>query len=393
MTTSGNGCQGSNHICITSWIEKLRQKTGDASSANRMGSTNVKIVLASPSIARAVAGVNIITILFTGSVNGMDNSLSRVVLAQAGTRHTPSAMMANNVRPSQIGGICSKETNTEDQLEPEDLPFVLGPEFQPKENTMVIIDKSGVHRLEIRCCELSQCVEPKTAFTFRVLDDFLLDNLECGTSAMNYYSKLRRMTSSMFPHLVPVILCLLHQPGHDIDKACCKDRYRELMRVARQWRQLKTMKWHGFGHRSDIPSTGELALFCPACPQPGINVLVAGDESLDDDDKNSPSWKYTRSFVMDGNFKAEHLHPIKPLMKFGCPMVLDSWWERTGIKCIWQRLLTWWKNRAATTTGRSIKLMLLGTSWSPPVLGELPVPDTVALSLTPWLIFKKAKGE
>ncbi|KAG1879029.1 hypothetical protein F4604DRAFT_1880057 [Suillus subluteus] len=198
----------------------------------------------------------------------------------------------------------------EDQLEPEDLPFVLGPEFQPKENTMVIIDKSGVHRLEIRCCNCPNALSPdiqmfrhgffpasfnrpKTAFTFRVLDDFLLDNLECGTSAMNYYSKLRRMTSSMFPHLVP-------------------DRYRELMRVARQWRQLKTMKWHGFGHRSDIPSTGELALFCPACPQPGINVLVAGDESLDDDDKNSPSWKYTRSFVMDGNFKAEHLHPIKP---------------------------------------------------------------------------------
>src|SRR5258708_29918577 len=46
---------------------------------------------------------------------------------------------------------------------------------------------------------------PKTAFTFRVLDDFLLDNLECGTSAMNYYSKLRQMTSSMFPHLVPVM--------------------------------------------------------------------------------------------------------------------------------------------------------------------------------------------
>jgi hypothetical protein len=27
----------------------------------------------------------------------------------------------------------------------------------------------------------------------------------------------------------------------------------------------------------------------------------------------TPRWKYTRSFVMDGNFKAEHLHPIKPL--------------------------------------------------------------------------------
>jgi hypothetical protein len=25
----------------------------------------------------------------------------------------------------------------------------------------------------------------------------------------------------------------------------------------------------------------------------------------------TPSWKYTRSFVMDRNFKVEHLHPIK----------------------------------------------------------------------------------
>ncbi|KAG2132124.1 uncharacterized protein EDB93DRAFT_1107960 [Suillus bovinus] len=26
----------------------------------------------------------------------------------------------------------------------------------------------------------------------------------------------------------------------------------------------------------------------------------------------TPSWKYTRSFVTDSNFEAEHLHPIKP---------------------------------------------------------------------------------
>ncbi|KAG1850241.1 hypothetical protein DFJ58DRAFT_914749 [Suillus subalutaceus] len=97
----------------------------------------------------------------------------------------------------------------------------------------------------------------------------------------------------------------LSSKGHYIDKAWGKDRYRELMRVARQWRQLKTMKWHGFGHCSDSPNAGDLALFCPACPQPGINVSFSGDESLDE-------WKYTRSFVMDRNFKAEHLHPMKP---------------------------------------------------------------------------------
>ncbi|KAG2067459.1 hypothetical protein BDR04DRAFT_1027307 [Suillus decipiens] len=72
---------------------------------------------------------------------------------------------------------------------------------------MVIIDKSRVHRLEVQCCHypnaLSSDIQmfqhgffsasfnrPKTAFTFRVLDDFLLDNLGCGTLVMNYYSKL-----------------------------------------------------------------------------------------------------------------------------------------------------------------------------------------------------------
>ncbi|KAG2155980.1 uncharacterized protein EDB93DRAFT_1239103 [Suillus bovinus] len=150
---------------------------------------------------------------------------------------------------------------------------------------MVIIDKSGVHRLEVRCCDCPNTMsldiqmfrhgffpasfnKPKTVFTFRVLNNFLLDNLECSTS----------------------------------------DRYRELMRVTRQWRQLKTMKWHGFGHRSNALNTGDLALFCPTCPQPGINISLSGNETLDD-------WKYTWSFVMDGNFKAKHLHPIKPFDK------------------------------------------------------------------------------
>ncbi|KAG2139103.1 uncharacterized protein EDB93DRAFT_1242006 [Suillus bovinus] len=151
---------------------------------------------------------------------------------------------------------------------------------------MVIIDKSRVHRLEVRCCDCPNAMSPDIQI---VLDNFLLDNLECGTSAMNYYSKLRRMTSSMFPHLVP-------------------DRYRELMRVTRQWRQLKTMKWHGFSHRSNAPNAGDLRLFCPTCPQPGINISLSGNETLDD-------WKYTQSFVMDSNFKAEHLHPIKPFDK------------------------------------------------------------------------------
>jgi hypothetical protein len=43
--------------------------------------------------------------------------------------------------------------------------------------------------------------------------------------------------------------------------------------VSRQWRDLKNRKWFGFGHDLDTePGNGALALFCPACPQPGINI-------------------------------------------------------------------------------------------------------------------------
>ncbi|KAI6138195.1 hypothetical protein BKA82DRAFT_4333041 [Pisolithus tinctorius] len=151
---------------------------------------------------------------------------------------------------------------------------------------MPVVDTGGVHFCNVQYCNcpgsedshlqltmaglfLATTKAPRTAFTFQVLDDFIRDNVECGTSAMNYYSKLQRVTSSAFPHLV-------------------LNRYRELLRVSRMWRLLKLLKWQGFHQQSPDPQAGELVLFCPACPQPGINALT---------------------FVMDGNFKAEHMLP------------------------------------------------------------------------------------
>ncbi|KIK73913.1 hypothetical protein PAXRUDRAFT_177160, partial [Paxillus rubicundulus Ve08.2h10] len=72
--------------------------------------------------------------------------------------------------------------------------------------------------------------------------------------------------------------------------------YRELMRAARIWRLLKLLKWSG---------KGDLVLFCPACPQLGINLSPAEEADLS-------HWKYTRTVVMDGNFKAEHMHDRWP---------------------------------------------------------------------------------
>lgn len=91
----------------------------------------------------------------------------------------------------------------------------------PAARMMTIVDISGVHELPVVFCSCIHAErvdkqllrmglypatqrQPRTMFTFQVLDDFLLTNKECKTSAMNYYNKLRRVTNDSFPHMVPV---------------------------------------------------------------------------------------------------------------------------------------------------------------------------------------------
>jgi CxC2 like cysteine cluster associated with KDZ transposases len=44
----------------------------------------------------------------------------------------------------------------------------------------------------------------RTAFTFAMLDHYLLDNLECYTSSLHFFSKLRRLTNEIYPKRVAV---------------------------------------------------------------------------------------------------------------------------------------------------------------------------------------------
>lgn len=112
-----------------------------------------------------------------------------------------------------------------DDEEWEDIEPDRPPHLKPPTGTdyLTVVDVSGIHFLTVNFCtcpgsppeylQLLQCrLYPatlktmSTVFTFQVLDDFIRDNLECGTSAMNYYSKLRRVTSNVFPQLIPVCL-------------------------------------------------------------------------------------------------------------------------------------------------------------------------------------------
>jgi CxC2 like cysteine cluster associated with KDZ transposases len=86
---------------------------------------------------------------------------------------------------------------------------------------MTIVDCQGVFDMEVLFCACSDgrsrdeqllraglfpatFKQIETLFTFAVLDNFLTDNLECKTTAQQYYSKLQSMTSNMFPDNVQV---------------------------------------------------------------------------------------------------------------------------------------------------------------------------------------------
>ncbi|KAI6153826.1 hypothetical protein BKA82DRAFT_4011938 [Pisolithus tinctorius] len=198
--------------------------------------------------------------------NFFEESALHMTGAELHLGHSGTICPSDLPSASRASGTCPIDGKEWEDM--DDMPPHLWRPVGSKYLTMV--DVTGVHFIPVRWCQCEDAEaypiqllqaklfpatfeKPSTTFTFAVLDDFMRDNLECGTTGMNYYSKLRQITSAMFPHLVP-------------------DRYHELLRVAWQWRLLKLMKWSGILECTDMHKRGDLALFCATCPQPGINV-------------------------------------------------------------------------------------------------------------------------
>src|SRR6201999_1462923 len=164
-----------------------------------------------------------------------------------------------------------------------------------------IVHTNGIHNLAlVTCnCQRSQTVpldlvacrfmpasftNIRTLFSAEVLDYSHLCNLELKSSAYQFSQLLRRLTL----------------PGAPADVA---NLYNEFRRMSRLWRWIKRLQSAGYTHQDKSPqqvSTGDLANFCPACPQPGINLPEAWQH-----DPNK--FVYRRVFVADGNFKADHV--------------------------------------------------------------------------------------
>ncbi|KAK6988879.1 CxC2 domain-containing protein [Favolaschia claudopus] len=164
-----------------------------------------------------------------------------------------------------------------------------------------VVDSNGVHEVGLDFCSCPSAQDhdiqlfharlypatttnPATAATFRVLRDFQLLSLEAKCSAHHYYNKLARQTNNTG----------VFQP---------RTRYHEFRRMAHQWGNLQMLKRAGRGHVDDgIAETrsGECAVLCPACPQPGKNLPLNGSW------RNVPREQrfiYALFLALDANFR------------------------------------------------------------------------------------------
>jgi hypothetical protein len=148
------------------------------------------------------------------------------------------------------------------------------PRIDAFENAYVrIVHTNGIHNLAMVSCQChgadelpldliasrllpSSFQRIRTLFSAHLLDYFRLCNLELKASAYQFYQLLRRLTRPMAPT--------------EVD-----DLYNEFRRMSRLWRWTKKLKWAGYSHNGKDPMNvdrGELANYCPACPQPGKNL-------------------------------------------------------------------------------------------------------------------------
>ncbi|KAJ3500706.1 hypothetical protein NLJ89_g9679 [Agrocybe chaxingu] len=172
----------------------------------------------------------------------------------------------------------------------------------PCHASMQVIHTNGLHEVSINYCGCDRALPQhiqllrrrlypasqliaKTCATFELLN--LLEKLSVTTksSMYDFYRGLERLSDNTG----------LRRP---------KSRYRALYRIVLQWRHLKLLKWGGRAHDpAGVGATapGELALRCPSCPHPGIN--------LPDDWESAPPgmrFLYMMFVCMDANFRLKN---------------------------------------------------------------------------------------
>ncbi|KAK0490084.1 hypothetical protein EDD18DRAFT_1465849 [Armillaria luteobubalina] len=162
-----------------------------------------------------------------------------------------------------------------------------------------VIDIDGIHTIDVRFCDCHRAqphyvqllhqrwfpasVEiPRTAITFQALRHYQMLSFMSKISAYEYYHSLARLVDNTGTESSP-------------------DKLQIFLRVVREWRHIRLLKRSGRGNDpTGVKGTkpGECAVLCPACPQPGINMV---------DTREGEKAYLDRLFIaVDANFRLKH---------------------------------------------------------------------------------------
>lgn len=160
----------------------------------------------------------------------------------------------------------------------------------PGHQDFIVLHTNGLHYVAVDFCgcneriphhqQLLRCewfpatvYQPQTCATFRLLELFHVITLTGKLSAHEFYKSLEHLTDNLDINIPKVDV-----PSNLVFRMLtpfAKTRYRALMRMIRMWRHLKFMKRAGRGNLANgliTTRSGDLAVVCPACPMPDVNI-------------------------------------------------------------------------------------------------------------------------
>ncbi|KAJ7846652.1 hypothetical protein B0H13DRAFT_1646562, partial [Mycena leptocephala] len=148
---------------------------------------------------------------------------------------------------------------------------------EPGNKNFVVLHTNGIHQVNVDFCGCTNSLNaggqeiqllrfgwfpathecPRTAATLTVLDQFHQETIQAKTTMYDFYGVLEKLTNNAGVKL--------------------PDRYHEWIRMCREYwhlmllkRGARAMAYDSSGAQGTKP--GELAIECPACPRPGINL-------------------------------------------------------------------------------------------------------------------------
>jgi hypothetical protein len=141
--------------------------------------------------------------------------------------------------------------------------------------SVIVLHTNGIHEVAVDSCDCEHRLwagspeeqlqragwfpatddRPRTCATFKVLDTFLTLTYQAKTTMYDYYLVLEKLTDNTG----------IKPPN----------RYQAFLRMVREYAHLLMLKRAGHTHaQSGVMGTqqGELAVRCPCCPVPGVNL-------------------------------------------------------------------------------------------------------------------------